>query len=161
MSRKNENKKMKTIKIITSIILFGLFALTFNSCKKYDEGGLISKADKRLTAHTWKLDKYLRNGNDETSQLLIGSFNETFSESGAFTRSYTDKNGDAISETGTWTFDSGKNQIKLTGVSSIELTDQTSTVATSDYNIIRMKKEELWYYFENGGDKHEFRLVKK
>ncbi len=152
---------MKTIKLLTSIILSGLFVLTFNSCKKYDEGGLISKADKRLTAHTWKFDKYLRNANDETSQLLISNFTENFAENGTITRSYTDSNGDPFTESGTWIFDSGKNQIKLTGVGSIELTNQTSTVTSSDYNIIRLKKEELWYYYENGGDRHEFRLVKK
>lgn len=149
------------MKSLTMLVLAGLFAMTLNSCKKYDEGGLISKADKRLTANSWKLEKYLRNGNDETAQLLISNFSETFSESGTLTRSYTEPDGDPFSETGTWAFDSGKNQVKLTGVGSIELTAQTSTVSTSDYNIIRLKKEELWYYYDNGGSKHEFHFVKK
>ncbi len=147
---------MKKMKFMLGIVC--AFALI--SCKKYSDGGLVNKADKRLTAHPWKLEKYLRNGNDETSQLLISNFSETFADNGTITRSYTDPNGDAFSETGTWTFDDGKMLIKLTGVGSIELTNQTSTVSSSDYNIIRLKKEELWYYYENGGSRHEFRMKK-
>jgi hypothetical protein len=76
------------------------------------------------------------------------------------TRSYTDPNGDPFSESGNWSFDNDKMQINLTGVGSIELTNQTSTVSSSDYNIIRLKKDELWYYYENGGSRHEFHLIK-
>ena len=141
------------------MLIIGIATVFLTGCKKYDEGGLISKAEKRLTANTWKLDKYLRNGNDETSQLLISDFTEAFSEGGTLTRSYTDKDGDAFSETGEWTFDNDKQQINLTGVGSIELTDETSTVSTSDYNIIKLKKDELWYSYENGGDSHEFRFI--
>lgn len=151
---------MKTIKSLTALVLAGLFMITLNSCKKYDDGGLKRKAEDRLTAHAWKLDKYLRNGNDETSQLLISNYQETFSDNGTYTRSYTESDGDYFSETGLWEFDSDKNQIKLTGVSSIELTNETSTVSTADYNILRLKKEELWYFYENGGDRHEFRMTK-
>jgi len=151
---------MGTIKkTLKGMLIIGIATVFITGCKKYDEGGLISKAEKRLTANTWKLDKYLRNGNDETSQLLISDFTEAFSESGTLTRSYTDKVGDAFSETGEWTFDNNKQQINITGVGSIELTDQTSTVSTSDYNIIKLKKDELWYSYENGGDSHEFRFI--
>lgn len=151
---------MRTIKkTLKGMLIIGIATVFLTGCKKYDEGGLISKAEKRLTANTWKLDKYLRNGNDETSQLLISDFTEAFSEGGTLTRSYTDKDGDAFSETGEWTFDNDKQQINLTGVGSIELTDETSTVSTSDYNIIKLKKDELWYSYENGGDSHEFRFI--
>jgi hypothetical protein len=34
-------------------------------------------------------------------------------------------------------------------------------VSSSYYNILKLDKDEYWYYFENGGDRHEFRLVKK
>lgn len=151
---------MKTMKkTVNGFLILGLSAIVLFGCEKYDEGGLVGKAEKRLTAHKWKLDTYLRNGNDETSQLLISNFTETFSEGESLTRSYTDTDGDAFSETGSWSFDNDKQQIKLSGVSSIELTDETSTVSTSDYNILKLKKDELWYYYENGGDEHEFHLV--
>ena len=147
---------MKTLK---RLFILGLVFTIITGCKKYDEGGLVSKAEKRLTSQAWKLDKYLRNGNDETTQLLIRNFSETFSDGGSLVRSYTDADGDPFNETGSWTFDNDKQQINLTGVGSIELTDQTSTVSTSDYNIIKLKKDELWYSYENGGDSHEFRFV--
>jgi len=147
--------------ILKGLSLVGIAMILIMGCKKYSDGGLIGKAEKRLTAQTWKLDQYLRNGNNETSQLLISDFTETFSEGGSLTRSYIDKDGDPFSETGSWTFDNDKEQINLTGVGSIELTDQTSTVSTSDYNIVKLKKEELWYSYENGGDSHEFRFIPK
>lgn len=144
---------------LNGLLILGLVASFMTGCKKYDEGGLIGKADKRLTANTWKLEKYLRNGNDETSSLLISNFTEQFQDGGTLIRNYIDKDGDPFSETGSWQFDNDKQQVNLKGVSSIELTDQTSTVSTSDYNILKLKKEELWYYYDNGGDRHEFHLV--
>ena len=137
-----------------------MLSILFSSCKKYNNGGWVSKADKRISAHPWKLEKYLRNGNDETSQLLINNFAEIFAENGAIIRNYTDSNGEPFSESGNWSFDNEKMQINLTGVGSIELTIQTSTVSASDYNIIRLKKDELWYYYDNGGSRHEFHLIK-
>ncbi|MFN4950379.1 MAG: lipocalin family protein, partial [Flavobacteriales bacterium] len=104
-------KKLLLFIIISSFLTTG--------CQKYSDGGLVSKADKRLSAHTWKLEKYLRNGNDETSQLLISNFTENFAENGTITRSYTDPNGDPFSESGNWSFDNDKMQINLTGVGSI------------------------------------------
>ena len=151
---------MKTTKKVSyRILILGLVVFFTTGCEKYEEGGLVSKAEKRLTENKWKLDKYFRNGNGETSQLLISNFIETFSEGGTLTRSYTDKHGDPFSETGVWQFDNDKQQINLTGVGSVELTDQTSTVSSSDYNILKLKNDELWYYYENGGDSHEFHFV--
>lgn len=143
-------------------LLLFVLAISFisTSCKKYSEGGLVSRADKRLSEHAWKLNKYLRNGNDETSLLIISNFTDKFDLNGAFTRSYNDSNGDLSSEFGIWVFDTNKMQIKLTGVGSLDLTNQTGTVSSSDYNIIRLKKHELWYYYENGGSRHEFHMIK-
>ena len=44
-------------------------------------------------------------------------------------------------------FDDDKMVISLSGVGSIELTDETSTVSTSEYNIIKLKKKEFWYSY--------------
>jgi hypothetical protein len=65
-----------------------------------------------------------------------------------------------FSETGNWAFEKDKMQVNLTGVGSIELTNQTSNVSSSYYTIIRLKNHELWYYYENGGALHEFHLIK-
>jgi hypothetical protein len=141
---------------LLSILIFT--ALLAVSCKKYENGGSLRKAEDNLTGSTWKLDSYHRNGNDETSSLLISGFTEQFTSEGVIVRSYTDQDGDPFTESGTWQFDSDKMQINLTGVGSIELTEETSTVSTSDYDILKLDKDELWYSYSNGGDLHEFRL---
>lgn len=138
------------MKVYSLATLISIFLLAI-SCEKYENGGAVRKAEKRLTEHGWILDSYWRNGNDETSKLIIGSLSEVFDESGQMTRSYIDGDGEPFSETGSWQFDDDKQQINLTGIGSIELTDETSTVSTSDYNIRKLDKEELWYSYENGG----------
>lgn len=72
-----------------------------------------------------------------------------------------DKDGDFFSKTGTWEFDDSKDNLRIKEVSSIELTDKNSTVTNTDNTILRLKKNELWYQFENGGDLHEFHFVTK
>lgn len=139
------------LSFVLSVFLFG--------CNKYENGGSKRKAEENLTSSIWKLDQYLRNGVDETNSLLISNFTEDFQSGGVIIRSYNDANGDPYSETGVWQFDSDKNQINLTGIGSIELTLETSTVSTSDYNILKLKSDELWYMYDNGGDNHEFHLV--
>lgn len=152
---------LKIKKTLFALFSYSLIAVFTFSCEKYDEGGLISKADKRLTENEWKLDSYYRNGNEETDQLLISNFAETFSDGGTMGRSYIDKDGKDFSENGMWTFDNDKQQINITGVGSIDLTNETTTVSTSDYNIIKLTKDALWYVYENGSDMHEFHLVPK
>ena len=144
---------------IYGILILCMSTLIVSACKKYENGGSKKKAEENLTGSIWKIDKYLRNGNDETTSLLISNFTEDYQSGGVIVRSYTDIDGDPFSETGSWQFDSDKNQINLTGVGSIELTAETSTVSTSDYNILMLKSDELWYSYSNGGDSHEFRLI--
>ena len=101
----------------------------------------------------------LTGGNDQTSNLLISNFVETFNDNGSYSRSYIDASGDAKNESGTWALDNDKSLINVSGTGSFELTNETSTVSASDYTILRLKKNELWYQFENGGNTHEFHLV--
>ena len=70
-----------------------------------------------------------------------------------------DASGDPKNESGTWSLDSDKMKIGVSGTGSYELTAQTSTVSTSSYIILKLTKDELWYEFDNGGSTHEFHLV--
>lgn len=132
--------------------------LLMTACNKFDNGGLVKNADKNLTRQTWKLDKYLRNGNDETSALVISNFEETWEDGGTLIRNYV-YDGNQVSESGSWELKPDTEQVKIDGVSSLQLTNQTSTVSTSDVEILRLKKKEFWYFFENGSDRHEFRFI--
>ena len=146
-------------KTISILALAALSLTAITSCNKYENGGSKKKAEENLTGSVWTIDSYYRNGNNETSSLLISNFTENYNSDGSLVRSYTEPDGDAFSETGAWQFDNDKNQINLTAVGSIELTAETSTVSTSDYNILKLTKDELWYTYDNGGDSHEFRMV--
>lgn len=128
------------------------------SCKKYDEGGLLSSADKKLK-QSWKLESYYLDGVDATNSLLIQNYQEEYKENGDYVRSYIDTDGEQFNETGTWSFDSDKENIRIMSVSSLELTAENSTVSTSDYEIVKLKKKELWYKYDNGGNTHEFHLI--
>ena len=72
-----------------------------------------------------------------------------------------DKKGDSKSETGTWKFEKDQKKLNISGIGSIEITVKTGTVSSSYYNILKLDDDEFWYYFTNGGDRHEFHLIKK
>ncbi|MDH5609381.1 MAG: hypothetical protein OEY56_07865 [Cyclobacteriaceae bacterium] len=128
-------------------------------CETYSDGGLIGKTEKRVTGKTWILDKYYLDGIDETSSLIISNLTENYNENGTYLREYTDKNGDPVSESGTWQFDTDKQLFNISGVGSMEITVQTGTVSSSDYFILRMVKDELVYNYDNGSSNHEFHFI--
>ncbi|MFT6503174.1 MAG: hypothetical protein ACJASQ_003306 [Crocinitomicaceae bacterium] len=135
-----------------------LSALTITSCSKYDNGGTKARAEKNIKK-SWKIESYYLDDVDNTSELLISNFVETFNDDGSYTRTFIDASGDPESQVGTWSLDDDKSLINVSGTGSYELTNQTSTVSTSDYTILKLKKDEMWYKFSNGGSTHEFHLV--
>lgn len=153
---------MKTKKIIGLFLIIGFLTGILSSCKKYEDGPILSLRSKtKRLSRDWQMQEYYRNDNIETAQLIITNYVESYSKNGAYSRSYNDKNGDFVSETGQWKFDNNKAQISVTGTGSIEWTSQTSTVSSSSYIILRLTSKELWYYYENGGSKHEIHLKAK
>ncbi len=153
---------MKTIKLISILILSSLMFTGINSCGKYQDGPALSLVSKeKRVVNSWKLEKYYWNGTDATNSLLISNYTEEYSDIGIFNYSYTDKDGELETASGTWEFDDNKENIRISGVSSIELTDENSTVTNTECQILRLKSDELWYSFENGGDIHEFRFNSK
>jgi len=146
----------------TSIQIFGvvLFACSVSlmSCEKYDNGGSKKKADKNIQ-NTWKIDSYYSDGVDNTANLLISNYTENYSSAGVYTRAYTDASSDPQNDVGNWVFDSDKSLLNISGIGSFELTAATSTVSASDYTLLKLTQDELWYNFSNGGSTHEFHLI--
>jgi hypothetical protein len=140
------------------LIVLSCLSLVLFACKRYEEGGFVSKSEKHLTGKTWKLASYLRNGTDETSTLWISNLQETYNEDGVLLKSYIYDSA-TISKTGSWELKADTKQLKIDGVGSIPLSAQTSTVSSSDLEIIKLTKDEFWYYFENGSDRHEFHFT--
>lgn len=142
----------------TLTIYVSFLALFFTACKKYEEGGLIKKTDKNLTSGTWVLNKYLKNGVDKTSTLLISGYKENYSSNNVYTRNYTDKNGSPVIDDGRWLQDDENESLSISDVGSVEITQESGTVSSSYYKIIKLTDKEFWYYFDNGGARHEFRF---
>ncbi|MDH5474937.1 MAG: hypothetical protein OEX22_04540 [Cyclobacteriaceae bacterium] len=139
-------------------LFYLLLVIVLSSCSKFTDGGLISKADKRIV-NSWKMQSYLLDGVDQTSTLLISGLEEVYKEDGSYMRSYIDKDGLAFEEIGDWELPDKSESINITSVSSLELSDQHSTVSSNQYNVKKMTKDEFWYEFTNGGATHEFRFV--
>ena len=70
---------MKTILKIRFVSIIAASAIIY-SCGKYDDGPKLSLASKKgRFAGTWKVDKYLRDGVDKTSDYRTLISNESFS----------------------------------------------------------------------------------
>ncbi len=145
-----------------AILVLMAIVVIIPGCKKYEDGPMLSFRSKmHRVVNSWRLDAYYLNGVEATSSLIITGYTEDYTKAGSYSRSYTKENGDLVSETGSWEFDDKKDNLLVNGVGSIELSNQNSTVTNTRCTILRLKEKELWYEFENGGDKHEFHFVEK
>ena len=135
------NKLMRTL-ILT--IVLGSAMMVVQSCQKYEEGPFISlRTRTERISNQWKVENYKINETDYTS--LVSSYNETFSKSGAYSYSWTLLNGE-----GTWAFQNKDKEVKLTGNG-----DHTSRTLY----ILKLQEKELWYYWMEGSNKHEYHLI--
>jgi len=133
----------KSTAIVTLLLVVGS---VFQGCKKYEEGPMISfKSRTERVSNTWKIDNYKINGSDYTS--LMGSYDETFTNKGAY--SY---NWGLISGSGKWEFQNRDKEIKLNGIE-----EQSSHTL----NILKLEENAFWYYYMKDGDRHEFHLISK
>ena len=136
-----------------------LLLVSLTNCSKEKVEPVRTTED--VIATGWRLTQYLRNGVDETSQLVIKNYEESYAKPEAHSRSYIDENNQAQSQTGTWKYDKEKNRINVSGVSSVKMTRTTGSVSSSYYEIQKLDDQTLWYVFVNSNDRHEFRFVKK
>ena len=123
------------MKILAKISLLSLFVvmLTLSSCKKYDEGPMLSLRSKtERVANVWKVAKAtaLLTNTDVTDD-----FKDDYIE---FT-----KDGDYLSsgvKAGTWAFTGDKDKI---------IVDYTGGIAYT-YKIIKLKEKEFWIKDDDG-----------
>jgi predicted oxidoreductase len=122
----------------------------------------VGATERRLTSQTWMLEKYLRNDIDDTNQINLNSYEETYLKNGEFERSYTHKDGGTTTETGTWNFKNNETEIHVSDISSIQdFSQNNSTLSSSIFNIVQLTDDQFHYNYINGGDEHEFRLIPK
>ena len=123
-----------------------MLVIIFYGCKKYDEGPLLSLRSKTArVANTWKVESYKINDADNTALLTNLNYTETYDKDGNFSFSSSLGTG-----SGKWDFQSDKEQIKRSGVSS---------QSTEALYILKLKENEFWYYYMDGNVRHEVHLI--
>ena len=111
---------------------------------------------------TWELKTYLRNDVNETSDIHISGYEESYILDGTYSRKYLDGKQELVQESGTFDINEDKMSIHISDVSSIsDFSDHHSTLSSSVLQVKTIDKTEFVYSFENGGDTHEFRFIKQ
>lgn len=132
-----------------SVVLILLCAVMFTglqSCQKYEDGPTFSIRTKtERVSNRWEVDNYKINGADYTS--LMGSYDETFSKSGAYSYTWSIANGN-----GTWAFQNNDMEIKLAG---------NDDISSRTLYILKLEEKSFWYYYTEDGDRHEFHMIAK
>lgn len=116
---------MKKLLVLSLLAIFMLVG--FSSCKKYEDGPMISFRSKtsRLVGD-WKITKVTESGIDVSDKYDTYAF--TFKDDNTYTHMKTKE------ETGKWSFNDDKTKIELT-------INGTGTI--DSYTIIRLKNDEL------------------
>ena len=152
---------MKFILTCARLSLALLLFAFLGSCSKEKTDPAPAPTPEQNLATSWRLAQYLRNGVDETSQLVIRNYEETYANPSTYSRSYLDENGQAKSETGRWGYERDRNRLSISSVSSVKVTRNAGSVSSAYYDIQKLDATAFWYSFTNGSDRHEFRFVKK
>ena len=133
-----------------NLILLGviviLSTMTFDSCKKYEDGPAFSLRSKtaRLTG-TWKVDEW--GGQDLQYDAFF-----IFEKNGDFEMKLT-YGGASSSIMGDWEWKSGKEEIK------IDFDNEDFTDATLE--ILRLTNKEFWFETEDQGNKVKVECTKE
>lgn len=121
---------MNIMKKLMVVVLFVAIGLGMNSCKKYDEGPMLSFRSKTARlVNVWVVSKVVSSDVDVTDQYKDEV--RTFNEDGTYT---LEEN--STTENATWAFDEKKEAIILT-----EATAGTQEVL----NILMLKNKELTF----------------
>jgi hypothetical protein len=133
-------KKMFRIAAVALVI----GGISFSSCKKYEEGPALSLLSKKARiAGTWKVEAYLENGVDKTSDYrqLVTDETYTTTKEGTYTSSQTTVLG-TFSDNGTWELINDKADFKTLSAQSGSTPDTMV--------IVKLKSKEFWMKSKSG-----------
>ena len=112
-------------------------------------------------AGSWELKTYLRNDVDETPEIYVSNYMETYVVDGTLSRRYVDGKKLLTEESGKFSINEDNMTIHVSDISSIaDFSEHHSTLSSSILKVETIDETEFVYTFENGGDKHEFRFLK-
>lgn len=130
--------------IALTILISIMSILTFQGCKKYEEGPVISlRSRAERVANTWKVENYKKNGTDLTS--FYSDYKETYTKDGDYSYSWG-----AIAGTAKWKFENDDEEIQLT---------ETKNQSNQTLVILKLEEKQFWYYYMDGEDKKEFHMT--
>lgn len=133
-----------------------LVLLITASCNKYEDGPKLSlRSRKARIINTWKVNKYLVDGVDNTATFnsTYPDYTVVFEKSGSYSISAT-YNSVVFSETGTWELSESKSFL-------IRYETSPNTLTHSN-EITRLKNDELnTKYYDVNGDLVEMQFIPK
>ena len=128
---------MKKLASIFLIFIITIIALTFDSCKKYEDGPLISfRSKKARVVGLWNFRQVIINGQDRTSDVQYDNIGFDKND-GAFYSSTNSKNGDVATLYGIWNFADNKDSLDISLSADVK---DTITGKISTLNV--------YYYFK-------------
>lgn len=155
------------MKHMLPLLMLALLFIAAPACKKYEEGPAVSLRTKNArVANEWQLEKSLRNGVDQTEafKAAYADFRETYTKDGNWTYSYTDASSNLISGAGEWEWEDDDDDDDGDGDDDPRKTSierENSNNLPSEIHIIKLKENELWYWYKENSDRVEIHLVEK
>ena len=138
------------MKSTKAIILAAAVLLGAASCKKYEEGPMLSlRSKKERVANDWRIGKAMNGDEDVTSDF--DEYHVVFTKDNKTTLTATYKflgTTYRFTTSGTWSFESDKEKLKV---------DYENDDADNTYLIIRLTEKEMWLREE--GSSLELHLV--
>lgn len=138
---------MKNISV-NLIIMASIMVITLQSCSKYEDGPFASlKSKQERVSNSWRVEKYLSNGTDYTSNY--DGYTETYTKAGDYLFTSNSFFG-TTSGSGKWELQNNNTEILR---SSVDGQDNQVLI------ILRLTEDEFWYYYMDRDDKREFHLI--
>ncbi|HBX49771.1 MAG: hypothetical protein A2275_00060 [Bacteroidetes bacterium RIFOXYA12_FULL_35_11] len=133
---------------INILLLFAIIELIgISSCKKYEEGPVLSLRFKNArVAGVWTYDKVTVSGNDFTS--LYANEKVEFTKDGKAKWTYSS----ALSKDGEWKFNDDKSKL---------MTKFDNVSTWIEYEIIKLRNDQLWLKKTEGNSITEYQLGSK
>lgn len=121
-------------KIIYLLVLVNFLLV---SCKKYEEGPLISLSSKKERAsNTWRVERANQNGTDKTNEYH--NWRLTLTKEGYYLYYSVGNTSVSLNFTGTWEFTENGKYI------TAEIRDLSGNSIIKVYRVLKLKENELW-----------------
>jgi len=141
---------MRTTVVTLLIIVFAIC-----SCNKYPDGPAISLLSKKeRLSNTWKIEQYFENGVNKTADAnnVFKDYTMSIDKSGSYLLTYKLFSILSVSESGTWTFVSNKENVLFSRTSP-------SPVTTTEWSILKLKEKELWGQYNDSSKVIKVQLI--